>query len=88
MYPCKRSGAVDTISGTQPLTRDHQSAFLNSVESCFGNGQPRIVFDMIHVPLMDSVGIEALFLQGQHLFVATSFASTGSIKNSTFTTMR
>ncbi|MCY2973725.1 MAG: STAS domain-containing protein [Planctomycetota bacterium] len=60
MYPCKRSGAVDTISGSQPLTRDHQSAFLNSVESCFGNGQPRIVFDMIHVPLMDSVGMEAL----------------------------
>ena len=60
MYPCKRSGAVDTISGSLPLTRDHQSAFLSSVESCFGNGQPRIVFDMAQVPLMDSVGIEAL----------------------------
>ncbi len=60
MYPCKRSGAVDTISGSQPLTREHQSSFLNSVEACFGNGQPRIVFDLSNIPLMDSVGLEAL----------------------------
>jgi len=60
MYPCKRSGAVDTIGGTQPLTREHQSAFLNSVEGCFGNGQPRIVFDLGSIPLLDSLGLEAL----------------------------
>ena len=60
MYPCKRSGAVDLISGSQPLSREHQSAFLNSVEACFGNGQPRIVFDLSNIPLMDSVGLEAL----------------------------
>ncbi len=60
MYTCKRSGTVDTISGTQPLTRDLQSSFLNSVESCFGNGQPRIVFDLSSIPLMDSVGLECL----------------------------
>ena len=60
MYPCKRSGAVDLISGSQPLSREHQSAFLNSVEGCFGNGQPRIVFDLSNIPLMDSIGLEAL----------------------------
>ena len=60
MYPCQRSGAVDTISGSVPLTRDHQSSFLNSIESCFGNGQPRIVFDLSNIPLMDSVGLESL----------------------------
>jgi anti-sigma B factor antagonist len=60
MYPCKRSGAVDTISGTQPLTREHQAAFLSSVEGCFGNGQPRIVFDLSSIPLLDSLGLEAL----------------------------
>lgn len=60
MYPCKRSGAVDTISGSLPLTREHQSSFLNSVEACFGNGQPRIVFDLSNIPLIDSVGLEAL----------------------------
>ncbi len=60
MYSCNRSGAVDTISGSQPLTREYQSAFLNSVEGCFGNGQPRIVFDLSNVPLIDSVGLESL----------------------------
>ena len=60
MYPCKRSGSVDTISGSQPLTRDHQVSFLNAIEGCFGNGQPRIVFDMSLIPLIDSVGLEAM----------------------------
>jgi anti-anti-sigma factor len=60
MYPCKRSGAVDTISGVLPLTVDHHATFLSAVESCFGNGQPRIVFDMSLIPLMDSSGLEAL----------------------------
>jgi anti-sigma B factor antagonist len=60
MYTCNRSGAVDIISGSQPLTRDSQPAFLNSIEACFGNGQPRIVFDLSSIPLIDSVGLEAL----------------------------
>jgi anti-sigma B factor antagonist len=64
MYPCKRSGAVDIISGNQPLTRDNHSSFLSSVESCFGNGQPKIVFDLSNIPLLDSVGVEAL-LEGR-----------------------
>ena len=60
MYTCKRSGAVDTIGGPLPLTREHQTIFLNAVEGCFGKGQPRIVFDLSQVPLMDSIGLEAL----------------------------
>ncbi len=40
MFPCKRSGAIDTLSGSQPLNHDQQQAFLNAIESCFGNGQP------------------------------------------------
>ncbi len=60
MFPCKRSGAIDTLSGSQPLNHDQQQAFLNAIESCFGNGQPRIVFDMSLIPLIDSVGLEAI----------------------------
>lgn len=60
MYPCKRNGAVDTISGTLPLTRDHQSTFLEAVESCLGHGQPRIVVDLSGIPLIDSAGLETL----------------------------
>jgi anti-sigma B factor antagonist len=60
MFPCKRSGSIDTIAGSQPLTRDHQSAFLNAVEACFGNGQPHIVFDLGSIPMIDSAGMEAM----------------------------
>ena len=60
MYQCKRSGTVDTISCSQPLGRENQADFLKSVESCFGKGQPHIVFDLGSVPLMDSAGLDAL----------------------------
>ena len=60
MYPCKRNGAVDTISGTLPLTRDHQAAFMKAVDSCLGNGQPRVVVDLCGIPLIDSAGLETL----------------------------
>jgi anti-anti-sigma factor len=60
MYDCNRSGAVDMISSSLPLTGEQQAAFLNTVEGCFGNGQPRIVFDISRIPLIDSVGMESL----------------------------
>lgn len=60
MYTYKRSGAVDTIGGALPLTSENQTAFLNTVQACFSNGQPRIVFDLGNIPLMDSVGLETL----------------------------
>ena len=64
MYQCKRSGTVDTISCSQPLDRENQADFLKSVESCFGKGQPHIVFDLGSVPLMDSAGLDALLEAG------------------------
>jgi hypothetical protein len=93
MFPCKRSGAVEMISGTVPLTREHQSAFLNVVESCFGNGQPRVVFDLAQIPLMDSVGMESLLeardrcLLAPTLFAETFCESMESIESSTSTMM-
>lgn len=60
MYQCKRSGTVDTISGSQPLSRESSSSFLESVESCFGKGQPHIVLDLGATPMVDSAGLEAI----------------------------
>lgn len=60
MYNCKRSGAVDIVSGDSPLNKEHRTAFLKSIDSCIGNGQPRVVVDLSLVPLMDSVGLDAL----------------------------
>jgi anti-anti-sigma factor len=60
MYTCKRSGAVDIVSGTSPLIQEHRAAFQKSIDSCIGNGQPRVVLDLSAVPLMDSLGLDAL----------------------------
>lgn len=60
MYTCKRSGAVDIVSSNLPLIRENRSAFLKAVEGCTGNGQPRVVIDLSAVPLMDSLGLDAL----------------------------
>lgn len=60
MYNCKRSGAVDVVSGNSPLIQEHRTAFLASIDSCIGNGQPRVVVDLSGVPLMDSVGLDTL----------------------------
>jgi anti-anti-sigma factor len=60
MYNCKRSGAVDIISGTSPLIQEYRAAFLKSIDSCIGNGQPRVVVDLSGIPLMDSLGLDAL----------------------------
>jgi anti-anti-sigma factor len=60
MYTHKRTGAIDTISGTLPLIAENHSAFLNAFEGCFKQGQPRIVVDLSQVPLIDSVGLETI----------------------------
>jgi anti-sigma B factor antagonist len=60
MYHCKRSGAVDIVSGNSPLIHEHRAAFLKSIDSCIGNGQPRVVVDLSGVPLMDSIGLDTL----------------------------
>ncbi|MCE3014329.1 MAG: STAS domain-containing protein [Pirellula sp.] len=60
MYHCKRSGAVDIVSGNSPLIQEHRTEFLKSIDSCIGNGQPRVILDLSGVALMDSVGLDAL----------------------------
>jgi anti-anti-sigma factor len=60
MYTHKRSGAIDTISGTLPLIAENQSAFLNTLQGCLKQGQPRVVVDMSQIPLIDSAGLETI----------------------------
>ena len=60
MFEIARQGAVDVITGREPLngeTSESVSALIS--ESC-ATGQPRVVLDLQYVPLIDSAGLEAL----------------------------
>jgi anti-anti-sigma factor len=60
MFEMAKRGAVHVLSGNQPLTGAHKQAITDLCSECFENGQPRLVFDLAGVPLMDSAGLELL----------------------------
>jgi anti-anti-sigma factor len=60
MFEITKRGAVHVLSGNQPLTAAHVKDVADLCGDCFENGQPRLVFDLSGVPLMDSLGLELL----------------------------
>lgn len=60
MYELSRQGAVDVISGSEPLNVEYRDAVSGIIERCLTSGQPRIVFNLRSVPLIDSAGLELL----------------------------
>jgi anti-anti-sigma factor len=60
MFGRSRQGAVDVISGDDPLNVEHVEKVAGLLEQCGGAGQPRVVLDLQNVPLIDSAGLELL----------------------------
>lgn len=60
MFSCQRSGTIETISGSVALSAEHCEQLSRTVATCLGQGQPRLVFDLSRVPLIDSQGLETL----------------------------
>jgi anti-anti-sigma factor len=60
MFEMAKRGAVHVLSGNQPLIAAHKEEISGLCDECFENGQPRLVFDLAGVPLMDSAGLELL----------------------------
>ena len=60
MFEMTKRGAVYVLTGSQPLTAAHATDITELCDECFENGQPRLVFDLAGVPLMDSEGLELL----------------------------
>ena len=60
MFDLSRHGAVNVIGGEVPFTSESVPAARKVFEQCFGKEQPRLVFDMQHVPLLDSAALELL----------------------------
>jgi len=60
MFQMSKQGAVDVISGDDPLISEHLDEVAKLIDACQAQGQPRVVFDLKHVPLIDSAGLELL----------------------------
>lgn len=60
MFQRSKQGVIDVIGADEPLTRDHVEQLQETVRECLTEGQPRAVFDLQQVPLIDSAGLEAL----------------------------
>ncbi|MCR4411423.1 MAG: STAS domain-containing protein [Thermoguttaceae bacterium] len=60
MFDHTRQGAVDVITGDDPINVDHVDRVLTLLQSCGSHGQPRVVLDLDRVPLIDSAGLEML----------------------------
>lgn len=68
MFERRRQGAVDLIQGDDPLTTEHLDQIGRLCDESLAAGQPRAVFDLSRVPLVDSAGLEWL-LNVQEQFV-------------------
>jgi anti-sigma B factor antagonist len=60
MFERTRQGAVDVITGDEPLNHESADRVSRLIEECIGKGQPRIVLDLGKVALIDSAGLELL----------------------------
>ena len=59
MFPSDKQGAVDIVSCSVPLNKEHSEDFQQATKSCL-QGQPMLVLDLGDTPLVDSSGLEAL----------------------------
>ncbi|MEQ8791293.1 MAG: STAS domain-containing protein [Pirellulaceae bacterium] len=60
MFERKRQGAVSVVVGDAPLTKELLGQLQTVFEPLLRTGQPRVVFDLHEVPLLDSAGLELL----------------------------
>lgn len=60
MFERERVGAVDVIHGADALVTEHLEPFVELLDGCVEEGQPKAILDLTEVPLIDSAGLETL----------------------------
>ncbi len=60
MFTVKAQGAVEVIVPNAPLKGEYVGELLETVEHCLPAGLPMLVLNLHDVPLLDSMGLEAL----------------------------
>ena len=64
MFARSKQGVVNVVAGDDPLNREHIAEVSQLLDECICEGQPRIVFNLTNVPLIDSCGLELLLDAG------------------------
>ncbi|MFW6169830.1 MAG: STAS domain-containing protein [Planctomycetota bacterium] len=60
MFERERIGTIDVIHGVDALVTEHLEPFVELLDECADEGQPKAVLDLRDVPLIDSAGLETL----------------------------
>ena len=60
MFRTSQQGVVKVVGGDAPLSGDNIAAALRSCDDALLHGQPKIVFDLGGIPLIDSAGLGLL----------------------------
>jgi anti-sigma B factor antagonist len=60
MFKLRKQGAVKIVSGDEALTSESAADAARICDEALAQGQPRLVFDLHGVPLLDSKGLELL----------------------------
>ena len=60
MFSYTKQGAVKVIVGDEPLNVENAAEAAKVCDEALGQGQPRLVFQLQNVPLIDSAGLELL----------------------------
>lgn len=60
MFQVSKQGAVQVLSGDQPLTNENARDVGSLVEESLGRNESRVVFDCRNVAFLDSAGLELL----------------------------
>lgn len=80
MFQFESQGAVDVVTPEVALNHENAERFTDAFAKKTFAGQPMVVIDMRHVPLLDSAALEALLSIQRQLL-----ASAGSLKLSALT---
>jgi anti-anti-sigma factor len=60
MFNALRQGAVFVVTGDEPLHVESVDVARAALSTCLQKRQPKIVFDLEQIPLVDSAGLELL----------------------------
>ncbi|MBC8870176.1 MAG: STAS domain-containing protein [Planctomycetes bacterium] len=66
MFGSKKQGAVHVVTGCVCLDHETVEDAREIFDQCAAQGQPRVVFDMEAIPLVDSSGLELLLDAQDH----------------------
>ena len=77
MFRCETQGAVEVVTPEVAINHENAPKLREAVLEKALTGQPMVVLNMCHVPLVDSVGLETLLDLQEELHALSRFHENG-----------